>query len=123
ECELCALPPVEEQNHIPAAYLQPPFFDGKADPSANYGTIGVVIGHEITHGFDNRGSKYDADGKKKPWWTETTAKLFSENSECFVQQYGSMDVKSELTGDLLGKLDCNLALRETLADNGGVNTA
>ncbi|RHY87476.1 hypothetical protein DYB35_009679 [Aphanomyces astaci] len=106
-----------------AAFLQPPYFDGKADPSANYGAIGVVIGHEITHGFDNRGSKYDADGKKKPWWTETAAKQFNEKSECFVEQYGSMDVKSELTGDLLGKLDGRRTRGETIADNGGLNTA
>ncbi|RHY64559.1 hypothetical protein DYB34_013585, partial [Aphanomyces astaci] len=115
--------PSKNRIVIPAAYLQPPFFDAKADPSANYGTIGVVIGHEISHGFDNHGRRYDGNGKKKPWWTETTWKQFSENSECFVEQYGSMDVKSELTGKLLGKLDGKMALRETLADNGGVNTA
>ncbi|RHZ28386.1 hypothetical protein DYB26_005111 [Aphanomyces astaci] len=106
-----------------AAFLQPPFFDGKADPSANYGAIGVVIGHEITHGFDNRGSNFDADGKKKPWWTETAAKQFNEKSQCFIKQYGSMDVKSELTGDLLGKLDGRRTRGETIADNGGLNTA
>ncbi|RHY26144.1 hypothetical protein DYB25_009859 [Aphanomyces astaci] len=115
--------PSKNRIVIPAAYLQPPFFDAKADPSANYGAIGFIIGHEISHGFDNRGRRYDGNGKKKPWWTETTWKQFSENSECFVEQYGSMDVKSELTGKLLGKLDGKMALRETLADNGGLNTA
>ncbi|RLO10446.1 hypothetical protein DYB28_008824, partial [Aphanomyces astaci] len=115
--------PSKNRILIPAAYLQPPFFDAKADPSANYGAIGFIIGHEISHGYDNRGRRYDGNGKKKPWWTETTWKQFSENSECFVEQYGSMDVKSELTGKLLGKLDGKMALRETLADNGGLNTA
>ncbi|RHY46290.1 hypothetical protein DYB38_013164, partial [Aphanomyces astaci] len=115
--------PPKNRIVFPAAYLQPPYFDAKADASANYGTIGVVIGHEISHGYDNRGRRYDGNGKKKPWWTETTWKQFNENSECFVEQYGSMDVKSELTGDFLGKLNGNLTLRETLADNGGVNTA
>ncbi|ETV65165.1 hypothetical protein H257_18029 [Aphanomyces astaci] len=108
---------------IPATFLQPPYFDPKADPSANYGAIGFIIGHEISHGFDNRGSRYDGDGKTKQWWTETTWKQFSEKAECFVEQYGSMDVKSDVTGDFLGKLDGNTTLRENLADNGGVNTA
>ncbi|RHZ31015.1 hypothetical protein DYB31_010536 [Aphanomyces astaci] len=115
--------PPKNRIVFPAAYLQPPYFDAKADASANYGAIGVLIGHEISHGYDNRGRRYDGNGKKKPWWTETTWKQFNENSECFVEQYGSMDVKSELTGDFLGKLNGNLTLRETLADNGGVNTA
>ncbi|RHY51775.1 hypothetical protein DYB30_011522 [Aphanomyces astaci] len=114
--------PSKNRIVIPAAYLQPPFFDAKADPSANYGAIGVVIGHEISHGFDNRGRRYDGNGKKKPWWTETAAKIFREKAECFVEQYGSMDVKSELTGDLLGKLDGRRTRGETIADNGGLNT-
>ncbi|RHY81350.1 hypothetical protein DYB26_009738 [Aphanomyces astaci] len=114
--------PSKNRIVIPAAYLQPPFFDAKADPSANYGAIGVVIGHEISHGFDNHGRRYDGNGKKKPWWTETAAKIFREKAECFVEQYGSMDVKSELTGDLLGKLDGRRTRGETIADNGGLNT-
>ncbi|RQM20111.1 hypothetical protein B5M09_012810, partial [Aphanomyces astaci] len=114
--------PSKNRIVIPAAYLQPPFFDAKADPSANYGAIGFIIGHEISHGFDNHGRRYDGNGKKKPWWTETAAKIFREKAECFVDQYRSMDVKSELTGDLLGKLDGRRTRGETIADNGGLNT-
>ncbi|RHY89140.1 hypothetical protein DYB35_011719 [Aphanomyces astaci] len=114
--------PSKNRIVIPAAYLQPPFFDAKADPSANYGAIGFIIGHEISHGFDNHGRRYDGNGKKKPWWTETAAKIFREKAECFVEQYRSMDVKSELTGDLLGKLDGRRTRGETIADNGGLNT-
>ncbi|ETV73018.1 hypothetical protein H257_12056 [Aphanomyces astaci] len=90
--------PSKNRIVIPAAYLQPPFFDAKADP------------------------RYDGNGKKKPWWTETAAKIFREKAECFVDQYRSMDVKSELTGDLLGKLDGRRTRGETIADNGGLNT-
>ncbi|RLO01934.1 hypothetical protein DYB28_011643 [Aphanomyces astaci] len=114
--------PSKNRIMFTAAFLQPPSFDAKADPSANYGAIGFIIGHEITHGFDNHGRRYDGNGKKKPWWTETAAKIFREKAECFVEQYGSMDVKSELTGDLLGKLDGRRTRGETIADNGGLNT-
>ncbi|KAF0718127.1 hypothetical protein AaE_010714, partial [Aphanomyces astaci] len=116
---------VETRNTIVlnGGLLQPPLFDAKADPSANYGAIGNVIGHEITHGFDKYGSNFDSDGNLNPLWSATVTKTFDENAKCFIEQYGSMDVKSELTGDLLGKLDGNLTLRENIADNGGLNTA
>ncbi|ETV65958.1 hypothetical protein H257_17435 [Aphanomyces astaci] len=109
---------------FPAAIWQPPFYYAKADPSVNYAAIGSTIGHEITHGFDNNGAfDIDSDGKINLLWTANVTKTFDEKSKCFIEQYGSMDVKSELTGDFLGKLDGKLTLRETIADNGGLNTA
>ncbi|KAF0703712.1 hypothetical protein AaE_015266 [Aphanomyces astaci] len=108
---------------FPAAFLQPPLFDSKADPSASYAGIGVAIGHEITHGFDNLGRHFDGDGKVNPLWSATVMKTFDEKAKCFVEQYGSMDIKSELTGELFGKVDGNLTLIENIADNGGINTA
>ncbi|RHY85264.1 hypothetical protein DYB35_013918, partial [Aphanomyces astaci] len=108
---------------FPAAFLQPPIFDAKADPSANYAGIGFYVGHEITHGFDIIGRNYDSDGKFNPLWSATVMQTFDEKAKCFVEQYGSMEVKSEITGDLFGKVDSNFTLRETIADNGGLNIA
>jgi predicted metalloendopeptidase len=67
---------------FPAGILQPPFFDIKADDAINYGSIGSVIGHELSHGFDDSGSRYDADGNLKMWWTEADRKLFEEKADC-----------------------------------------
>ena len=61
---------------FPAGILQPPFFDPKADDAVNYGGIGAVIGHEMTHGFDDSGSQFDADGNLKDWWTDADAKAY-----------------------------------------------
>ncbi|RQM28467.1 hypothetical protein B5M09_013297, partial [Aphanomyces astaci] len=109
---------------FPAAILQPPFYYAKADPSVNYAAIGSTIGHEITHGFDNKDAfDIDSDGKINLLWTANVTNTFDEKAKCFIEQYGSMEVKNELTGDFLGKLDGKLTLRETIADNGGLNTA
>ncbi|RHY47587.1 hypothetical protein DYB34_011985 [Aphanomyces astaci] len=108
---------------FPAAILQPPVFDAKADPSANYASMGTAISHEITHGFDSIGRNFDGDGKFNPLWSATTMKTFDEKAKCFIEQYGSMDIKSELTGDLFGKVDGNLTLVETISDNEGLNNA
>ncbi|ETV66448.1 hypothetical protein H257_17116 [Aphanomyces astaci] len=108
---------------FPAATLQPPNFDVKADPSVNYGIVGYMIGHEITHGFDSRTTNYDSDGKINPLWSATVVKTLEEKAKCFIEQFGSMDVKSDVTGDLLGKLDGKLTLGEVICDNGGLNAA
>ncbi|RHZ41263.1 hypothetical protein DYB26_007912 [Aphanomyces astaci] len=110
---------------LPAAFLQPPNYDAKADPAENYGTIGATIGHEITHGFDDVGRLLDGDGKVTQWWTAavTLTKTFDEKSNCFIEQFGSLDVKSEFTDDLIAKLDGELILPEVVADNGGLNIA
>jgi putative endopeptidase len=98
---------------FPAAILQPPFFDAKADAAVNYGGIGAVIGHEISHHFDDQGSKYDAMGKLSDWWTESDVKAFEAAGKKLIAQYDAYkifpdaSVKGEFTlgeniGDLAG---------------------
>lgn len=77
------------QIAIPAGILKSPFFDGERPFSLNYGFIGVVIGHEFTHGLDDQGRQYDEQGNLHNWWTQEAIKRFHNRSECFVQQYGS----------------------------------
>src|SRR4051794_10908941 len=79
--------PLANQITFPAAILQPPFFDPNADPAANYGAIGAVIGHEMGHGFDDEGRKFDAKGRLRDWWTAATAKLYSTRTDALVSQY------------------------------------
>uniref|UniRef100_A0A8C2CTD7 Neprilysin n=1 Tax=Cyprinus carpio TaxID=7962 RepID=A0A8C2CTD7_CYPCA len=101
---------------FPAGILQPPFF-GKGQPwSLNYGGIGMVIGHEITHGFDDNGRNFDKDGHLKDWWTSSSTKKFHELSKCIVDQYGSY------SWDLANgqNLNGNNTLGENIADNGGI---
>jgi putative endopeptidase len=98
---------------FPAAILQPPFFDAKADSAFNYGGIGAVIGHEISHHFDDQGSKYDQNGRLSEWWTEADVAAFKKASDALVKQYDAYEifpganVKGEFTlgeniGDLAG---------------------
>ena len=98
---------------FPAAILQPPFFDAKADPAVNYGGIGAVIGHEVSHHFDDQGAKYDATGKLADWWTESDVKAFEAAGKKLIAQYDAYkifpdaSVKGEFTlgeniGDLAG---------------------
>ncbi|KAM9481768.1 neprilysin-like isoform 1-T1 [Clarias gariepinus] len=101
---------------FPAGILQPPFF-GKGQPrSLNYGGIGMVIGHEITHGFDDNGRNFDKDGDLKDWWTSSSTQKFQELSKCIVDQYSSF------LWDLAGgqNLNGNNTLGENIADNGGI---
>ena len=106
----------ENDINFPAGILQPPFFNLAADEAVNYGAIGVVIGHEMTHGFDNSGRKYDKDGNLKDWWTEEDAKKFTERAACIVDQYGSYKV-----GDVTQNGEATQG--ENLADNGGLRIA
>ncbi len=99
---------------FPAGILQPPFFNMKADDAVNYGAIGSVIGHEITHGFDDQGSKSDGDGNLRNWWTAQDRKNFEKRAEKLVKQYSSYVVLD--TMHLNGKL----TLGENIADLGGV---
>ncbi|XP_028817620.1 neprilysin-like isoform X2 [Denticeps clupeoides] len=101
---------------FPAGILQPPFFDKGQARSLNYGGIGMVIGHEITHGFDDSGRNYDKDGDLKDWWTPSSTQEFQELSKCIVNQYGSF------SWDLANgqNLNGNLTLGENIADNGGI---
>ncbi|MEO8025805.1 MAG: M13 family metallopeptidase [Bryobacteraceae bacterium] len=107
-----------QNNEIvfPAGILQPPFFDKNADDAVNYGSIGSVIGHEITHGFDDQGRKFDAEGDLRDWWTANDAQEYEERAQCIVAEYS----KFESAGlSLNGKL----TLGENTADNGGLRIA
>jgi len=107
------------QNNItfPAGILQPPFFDNQADDAMNFGGIGAVIGHELTHGFDDEGSQFDADGNLRDWWTPTDKKQFEERTACVRDQYGSFVAVDDI------KLNGKLTLGENTADNGGMRVA
>ncbi|MES2130461.1 MAG: M13 family metallopeptidase [Pseudomonadota bacterium] len=108
-----------ELNEIvfPASILQPPFFDASADDAVNYGAIGAVIGHEISHGFDDQGAQYDGDGNLRDWWTAADHKNFEQKTGMLVAQYDSY---SPLPGyNVNGKL----TLGENIADNSGVAIA
>ena len=76
---------------FPAAILQPPFFDMKADDAVNYGAIGAVIGHEIGHGFDDQGSKFDGDGNMINWWTDPDRKEFESRAKKLIEQYSAFE--------------------------------
>jgi len=76
---------------FPGRILQPPFFDATADDAVNYGAIAVVIGHEIGHGFDDQGAKFDAEGNLRNWWTEADNKEFDKRTGCIVNQFNSFD--------------------------------
>ena len=78
---------------FPAAILQPPFFDMNADDAFNYGAIGAVIGHEIGHGFDDQGSKFDGDGNMNNWWTEPDRKEFEKRAKKLIDQYSTYEPK------------------------------
>ncbi|MFC7000807.1 M13 family metallopeptidase [Pseudobowmanella zhangzhouensis] len=103
--------PTQNEIVFPAARLQPPFFQLSADDAINYGAIGGVIGHEISHGFDDSGSKYDGDGNLKNWWSESDRKAFEQRTTMLVEQYNQfspiegMTVNGELTlGENIGDL-------------------
>ncbi len=108
-----------EQNEIvfPAGILQPPFFDVSMDDAVNYGGIGVVIGHEMTHGYDDEGRKYDADGNLNGWWTDADAKAFEARAQLVVDEYNGFEALPGL------HVNGKLTLGENLADLGGVHIA
>ncbi|CAJ0938328.1 unnamed protein product, partial [Mesorhabditis belari] len=106
------------QQPILAGILQPPFFDPKFSRPQNYGSIGVVIGHEITHGFDNYGSQFDELGNKKNWWDAKTLTNYEQMKQCFVEQYGHTKIEP-----LNIYIDGYKTLGENIADNGGLRSA
>jgi putative endopeptidase len=109
--------PLQNEIVFPAGILQPPFFDMEMDDAVNYGGIGVVIGHEITHGYDDQGRKYDAEGNLSDWWTEADAKAFEARAQKVVEQF---DAYEPLPGlHVNGKL----TLGENIADLGGASIA
>ena len=109
--------PVWNEIVFPAAILQAPFFDAKADPAVNYGGIGAVIGHEITHHFDDQGRKYDKTGKLADWWTPQDVERFKVMTDKVVAQYGAYE---PLPGK---KINGELTLGENMADLAGINIA
>lgn len=109
-------PPINEIV-FPAGILQPPFFDLELDDAVNYGAIGVVIGHEITHGYDDQGRKFDAEGNLRDWWSEADGKEFDRRAQKVVEQYGAYEA---LPGK---KVNGQLTLGENIADLGGTSIA
>ena len=109
--------------NFPAGILQPPFFDFTIDPAVNFGGIGVVIGHEMTHGFDDQGSKYDGKGNLREWQTAEDRKKFTERTDCEVAEYGSFEAAPAHDDVPAQKLNGKLTLGENTADNGGLRIA
>ena len=109
--------PPENDINFPAGILQPPFFDKNEDDAVNFGGIGVVIGHELTHGFDDQGSKFDAEGNLRSWWTQEDREKFDKRTSCIADEYSSFVAVDDL------HLNGRLTLGENTADNGGVRIA
>jgi endothelin-converting enzyme/putative endopeptidase len=103
--------------NFPAGILQPPIYDAARDPAVNYGAAGSFIGHELTHGFDDTGQKFDAQGNLRNWWTPADAKAFAERAACVADEYSQFVV----AGDT--KVNGRLTLGENVADNGGLRLA
>ena len=104
---------------FPAAILQPPFFDPEADDAANYGGIGAVIGHEIGHGFDDQGAKYDGDGNMVDWWTDSDRTEFGKRTTALIEQYNEFEPKA-LPGH---KVNGEFTIGENIGDLGGLSIA
>ena len=100
--------------NFPAGILQPAFYDKKLDDAVNYGHIGAVIGHELTHGFDDQGKKFDGKGNLSDWWTPEDTKKFEARTDCLVNEYGSFVAVDDV------KVNGKLTLGENTADNGGL---
>ncbi len=113
-------PPMNDIN-FPAGILQPPFYGKLMDDAVNYGGIGVVIGHELTHGFDDQGRKYDAQGNFRDWWTPEDGKEFEQRVDCTAKEYSSFVSVKDDKGEV--KLNGRLTLGENTADNGGLKLA
>jgi endothelin-converting enzyme/putative endopeptidase len=109
--------PLANQITFPAAILRPPFFDPNADAAVNYGAIGAVIGHEMGHGFDNEGRKFDPKGKLRDWWSPNAAKAFTAKTDALVAQYNGFKPFPDLA------LNGKLTLGENIGDLSGVEAA
>jgi putative endopeptidase len=109
--------PLMNNINFPAGILQPPFYDNNMDDAVNYGGVGMVIGHELTHGFDDEGRQFDAQGNLHDWWTEADAKSFTERAACVADAYSSFTVAPGV------HINGKLTLGENTADNGGLRIA
>jgi putative endopeptidase len=109
--------PPSNSINFPAGILQPPFFDPRRDKAYNFGAVGAVIGHEMTHGFDDQGRKYDAQGNVRDWWTPADAAQFEKRAACIADEYSGFTAVDDV------KLNGRLTLGENSADNGGIRIA
>jgi endothelin-converting enzyme/putative endopeptidase len=109
--------PLENNINFPAGILQPPFYAAGRDPALNYGGAGAVIGHELTHGFDDQGRQFDASGNLRDWWTADDASAYQQRSSCIADQYSGFSAIDDV------KLNGKLTLGENTADNGGLRLA
>jgi len=109
--------PTQNNINFPAGILQPPFYDFNADDALNFGGIGAVIGHELTHGFDDQGAQFDGEGNLKSWWTPADEKAFKERTQCLVDEYDSFVAVDDV------HVKGRLTLGENTADNGGLRIA
>lgn len=125
--------PNKNQMVFPAGIFQSPFYDSKYPDSLNYGAMGVVVGHELTHGFDDQGREFDKDGNLYKWWNNKTIDRFKQRTNCFAKQYSKfhgISLMTHLQCFCLGKyqvngknLNGNRTLGENIADNGGLKAA
>ncbi len=109
--------------NFPAGILQPPFFDANADPAVNFGGIGMVIGHEMTHGFDDQGSQFDGKGNLRTWWTPQDEAAFHQRTECVANEYSNFVAAPAEGSTPAQHLNGHLTLGENTADNGGLRIA
>ncbi|XP_019396950.1 PREDICTED: endothelin-converting enzyme 1 isoform X1 [Crocodylus porosus] len=108
--------PTKNEIVFPAGILQAPFYTRTSPKSLNFGGIGVVVGHELTHAFDDQGREYDKDGNLRPWWKNSSVEAFKQKTECMVEQYGNYTVNGEAVNG-------RHTLGENIADNGGLKAA
>ncbi|XP_052133454.1 endothelin-converting enzyme homolog [Frankliniella occidentalis] len=108
--------PTKNQIAIPYGILQPPFYDTRTQNALNYGAMGVIMGHELTHAFDDQGREYDATGNLHNWWNNQTIDRFKNRTTCLVNQYSAFNVNKKAVNG-------NLTLGENIADNGGLKAA
>ena len=109
--------PLQNNITVPAGILQPPFYDNQADDAMNFGGIGAVVGHELTHGFDDQGRQFDPDGNFNDWWKPADADEFKKRTKCVIDEYGSFTAVDDV------KVNGELTLGENVADNGGMRVA
>ncbi len=109
--------PQENDINFPAGILQPPFWDNSMDDAVNYGAIGAVIGHELSHAFDDQGRQFDAQGNLRDWWTAADARAFGDRAQCLVKEYSAFTPVDDV------HLNGELTLGENTADNGGLRLA
>lgn len=115
--------PTTNEICFPAAILQPPFYNSAADDAVNYGAIGVVIGHEMTHGFDDQGRHFDKDGNMNNWWTDEDAAAFKAKTDVLVEQFNKVEILPAKDDQPALMADGALSLGENIADQGGLRVS